>query len=42
MGMLTIVQITGSISLAPIGVQDPLFLRHFVTADRVGPGLDAK
>ena len=42
MGMLTIVQITGSISLAPIGVENPLFLRHFVTADGAGPGLDAK
>ena len=42
MGMLTIVQITGSISLAPIGVEDPLFLRHFVEADSLGPGLDGK
>ena len=42
MGMLTIVQITGSISLAPIGVEDPLYLRHFVAADGVGPGLDGK
>ena len=42
MGMLTIVQITGSISLASIGVEDPFFLRHFVAADGLGPGLDAK
>ena len=36
------IQITGSISLAPIGVQNRLYLRQFVTATRFGPGLDWK
>ena len=42
MGMLTIAQITGSISLRPIGVQSPLYLTHSVSAGEWGPGLDGK
>ena len=42
MGMLTLGHITGSISMSPIGVKSILYLRHFVTADRLGPGLDGR
>ena len=42
MGMLTIGHITGSISLSPIGVPSILYLRHFVKADGLGPGLDGR
>ena len=42
MRLLTIGHITGSISLTPLGFQTTLYLRHHVSADRHGPGLDGK
>ena len=41
LGLLTIIQIQGSLNLAPFGL-NPFFLRRYVIADRFGPGLDGK
>ena len=42
MGVLTILQITGLVSMRPIRVESPLYLTHSVPVGPWGPGLDSK